>query len=93
MPRSKSSGFYLQFRLPHNTGQVASNRDTRSEDANFDVPSSKRAASGVVLELAVCGSNTAKRAVGRRRFTITCIIRQWKRLLNDSSNSSYVRGP
>ncbi|KAI9994105.1 hypothetical protein PInf_016669 [Phytophthora infestans] len=59
----------LKFRLPHNTGQVASNGDTRSEDAKADDPSSKSAASGVVLELAVCGSNTAKRAVGRRGFT------------------------
>ncbi|KAF4039179.1 Regulator of chromosome condensation (RCC1) repeat [Phytophthora infestans] len=69
MPRGKPAGFYLQFRLPHNTGQVASNGDTRSEDAKADDPSSKSAASGVVLELAVCGSNTAKRAVGRRGFT------------------------
>ncbi|GMF30786.1 unnamed protein product [Phytophthora fragariaefolia] len=77
MPRGKPAGFYIQFRLPFNnnnnnavTRPGTSNGDTRTDEATDDEELRESApASGVVLELAVCGSNTAKNAVGRRGFT------------------------
>ncbi|GMF10809.1 unnamed protein product [Phytophthora lilii] len=76
MPRGKLAGFYVQFRLPLNfpnnaaAGPETNSEDTRNEEAveNDDLNASTTT-SGVVLELAVCGSNTAKSAVGRRGFT------------------------
>lgn len=71
MPRGKTAGFYMQFRLPLSSNAPnepeANNGDTRGDDD--DDPSSTAVASGVVLELAVCGSNTAERSVGRRGFS------------------------
>ncbi|KAG6972858.1 hypothetical protein JG688_00003791 [Phytophthora aleatoria] len=70
MPRGKPAGFYVQFRLPNNSDLETNNRDSRSEEvAEDEDPNTNVEASGVVLELAVCGSNTAKRSVGRRGFT------------------------
>ncbi|KAL4175377.1 hypothetical protein KRP22_000345 [Phytophthora ramorum] len=75
MPRGKSAGFYVQFRLPLATsnsavlGPETNNGDARAEEpGDDDDPNSSAAASGVVLELAVCGSNTAKPAISRRGF-------------------------
>ncbi|KAG4062093.1 hypothetical protein PC123_g3046 [Phytophthora cactorum] len=70
MPRGKPAGFYVQFRLPNNSDLETNNRDSQSEEvAEDEDPNTNVEASGVVLELAVCGSNTAKRSVGRRGFT------------------------
>ncbi|ETP48804.1 hypothetical protein F442_05567 [Phytophthora nicotianae P10297] len=68
MPRGKPAGFYMQFRLPNSTGQESNYGDSRNEEEDDD-PNTNFEASGVVLELAVCGSNTAKRVAGRRGFT------------------------
>ncbi|RLN73099.1 hypothetical protein BBJ28_00011198 [Nothophytophthora sp. Chile5] len=73
LPRGKSSGFYLQFRLPLDSvtggsaafGSELDVADPRDEDG--DDSEGKKTAE-VVLELAVCGSNTAEHAVGRRGF-------------------------
>ncbi|KAG7392929.1 hypothetical protein PHYPSEUDO_013417 [Phytophthora pseudosyringae] len=78
MPRGKPAGYCVQFRLPLNSphnavpGPEANNGDARTEESaegEDPDPSTSPAASGVVLELAVCGSNTANNAVGRRGFT------------------------
>ncbi|KAG7396707.1 hypothetical protein PHYBOEH_001875 [Phytophthora boehmeriae] len=75
MPRGKPAGFYMQFRLPIKTSDTVSveseafNGDTRDEDTgNDDLGSSTATVSGVIVELAVSGSNTAERSVGRRGF-------------------------
>ncbi|RLN86405.1 hypothetical protein BBJ28_00001901 [Nothophytophthora sp. Chile5] len=73
LPRGKPSGFYLQFRLPLDSvigGSAAFGLDldvTDPRDEDGDDNEGKKAVE-VVLELAVCGSNTAEGAVGRRGF-------------------------
>lgn len=78
MPRGKPAGFYMHFRLPLNFNSNnntpasrpgTSSGDTRIDEAGDDDVLSETSAAGVVLELAVCGSNTAKHAVGRRGFS------------------------
>jgi alpha-tubulin suppressor-like RCC1 family protein len=69
MPRGRPAGFYVQFRLPlgmSSSTPEAPSADARSEEG--EEPSTVADVSGVVLELAVCGSNTATNAVGRRGF-------------------------
>ncbi|KAE9047077.1 hypothetical protein PR002_g1248 [Phytophthora rubi] len=76
MPRGRPAGFYVHIRLPLNfsSNSSASRPGTSSGESRIDGVgdddelSENAPASGVVLELAVSGSNTAKHAVGRRGF-------------------------
>ncbi|KAG1699277.1 hypothetical protein DVH05_014194 [Phytophthora capsici] len=67
MPRNKPAGFYVQLRLPLSFPPETTNGDSRNEEDEDSSISFE--ASGVVLELSVRGSNTAKQAVGCRGFT------------------------